>query len=50
MYQHSAILYQGITSYEKTTAEYDTVIIPCASHLAQHPDINESSGLSCYKM
>lgn len=28
----------------------DAIIGPCASHLAQHPDINESFGLSCHKM
>lgn len=37
-------------SYKKTAAEDDAIIGPCARHLAQHTDINESFGLSCYKM
>lgn len=46
VFLHSEIFYYGIMSYEKTAAEDG----PCASHLAQHPDINDSFGLSCYKI
>lgn len=36
--------------WEKTAAEDNPITGPCVSHLAQQPDVNGSSGLSCYKM
>ena len=36
--------------WEKTAAEDNPIIAPYASHLAQQPDVNGSSALSCYKM